>query len=72
MNEFTTICRQVDARFDRAMGDRNHEESAAVMLIRAAARMTMTSYPDHRLKDRVLDALLESAGHLKTMEEEHA
>ncbi|WP_319525733.1 hypothetical protein [uncultured Desulfosarcina sp.] len=71
MDEFATICRQVDARFDRVMGNLDNDEPAPVMLIRAAARMTMTSYPDHRLKDRVLDALLESATHLKAMEEDH-
>jgi hypothetical protein len=69
MNEFVSNCRQVDARFDRVMETRNGEEPTPVMLIRAAARMTMTSYPEHRLKDRVLDSLLESAGHLKAMEE---
>lgn len=69
MNEFVNNCRQMDARFDRVTGTRNGDEPAAVMLIRAAARMTMTTYPEHRLKDRVLDSLLETAGHLKTMEE---
>ena len=71
MEEFAKICRQVDARFDRVMGTRASEEPAAVMLIRAAARMTATTWPEHRLKDRVLDALLESATHLKAMEEDH-
>jgi hypothetical protein len=71
MDEFLKNCRQVDARFDRIMGTRDNDEPAPVMLIRAAARMTMTTYPDHRLKDQVLDALLESATHLKAMEEDH-
>ena len=69
MNEFVNNCRQVDARFDRVTGNCNSDEPAPVMLIRAAARMTATNYPEHRLKDRVLDSLLETAGHLKAMEE---
>ena len=69
MDEFEQACKEMDARFDRVMGAHDDDEPAAVMLIRAAARMTMTSYPEHRLKDRVLNSLLESAGHLKAMEE---
>ena len=69
MDEIVKSCRQIDARFDRVMGTRDNDEPAPVMLIRAAARMTMTTYPEHRLKDRVLNSLLESAGHLKAMEE---
>jgi len=72
MDEFEQASKEIDARFDRVMGTRDDEEPAAVMLIRAAARMTMTNYPEHRLKDQVLANLLETAGHLKEMEEDHA
>jgi hypothetical protein len=72
IGEFKQTCKEIDARFDRVMETRNGEEPAPVMLIRAAARMTVTSYPKHRLKDRVLASLLETAGHLKAMEEDHA
>jgi len=72
IGEFDQTCKEIDSRFDRVIGTRNGDEPAAVMLIRAAARMTATDYPEHRLKDRVLDGLLETAGHLKAMEEDHA
>ena len=69
MGEFEQTCKQVDAQFDGVMKNHSGNEPAPVMLIRAAARLAMTTYPASRLKDRVMDGLLESAGHLKSLEE---
>jgi hypothetical protein len=47
MSDFVQTCKQVDAQFYRIMGTPSMNEPEVVMLIRAAAKMTMTTYPDH-------------------------
>ena len=72
MGDFVQTCRQVDAQFDRIMGTPSMNEPEAVMLIRAAARMIMTTYPEHCRRSMALADLLSSAEHLKSIEMPHA
>ena len=70
MDDFTATCRQVDCKFDAILTDRTGSEPGPIMLIRAAARMIMTTYPRHRERDMAMTDLLSSVKHLHAVNPE--
>ena len=68
MGEFEQVCKKVDTGFNEIMGTGSDAEQAPVMLLRAAAKMMMTTYPEHRLRGLALANLYSSANHLKALE----
>ena len=70
MDNFTTTCRRVDCRFDAILADRTGQEPDPIMLIRAAARMIMTRYPQDSQRDMAMADLLSSVKHLHAMDPE--
>ena len=68
MGNFEQACKTVDTRFSEIMGTDSDVEQAPVMLLRAAAKMVMTTYPAHRFRDLALADLFSSTEHLKALE----
>ena len=68
MDKFERASKAVDAKFNEIMGTDSDVEQAPVMLLRAAAKMVMTTYPAHRLRALTLANLFNSAEHLKALE----
>ena len=71
MDDFTTTCSQTDAEFDAVIIAPSKHEPEPIMLIRAAARMIMTSYPRHRQRDMAMTDLISSVKHLHAMDPVH-
>jgi len=68
MGNFEQICKEVDAEFNEIMGTASDVEQAPVMLLRAAAKMMMTTYPEHKLRGLALANVYSSVNHLKALE----
>ena len=68
MCKFELAAKVVDAKFNEIMGADSDVEQASVMLLRAAAKMVITTYPAHRLRALALANLLSSTEHLKALE----
>jgi hypothetical protein len=71
MDLFEQASKQIDAEFDAIMEPGSGDEPVPVVLIRAAAKLIMTTYPGHNQRTMALADLFSSARHLKTLEEEH-
>ena len=68
MDDFTRTSPQVEAGFDEILGSDAGCESAALMLIRAAARSIVSAYPAGSHRDLAIADLQRCAGHLRAME----
>ena len=67
MGTFEQACKEVDTRFDQVMDTYSDNEPIPVMLLRAAAKMILTTYPEHRMRTLAMNNLLSSAEHLKAV-----
>ena len=68
MGEFEQVCNKVDTDFNEIMGTASDVEQAPVTLLRAAAKMMMTTYPEHKLRGLALANVYSSVNHLKALE----
>ena len=68
MSKFELAAKVVDAKFNEIMGADSDVEQAPVMLLRAAAKIVLTTYPAHSPRALALANLLSSTEHLKALE----